>query len=64
MNGCQCRDCKKYHIVWKTPEEVRAAGEERCRIRGCGVPLTPSRTGGHLGSCGNHEIDRPKENLR
>ena len=59
--GCQCRQCKRFSIRWKTSAEIRAAGEHRCRIQGCGVPLSgnpsPYR---HPGSCGNHDIDNPR----
>lgn len=40
---------------WKRPAEIRRA-PERCRVAGCGVPMSPS---GFPGTCGNHEIDKP-----
>lgn len=44
-------------IEWKRPAEIRRA-PERCRVAGCGVPMSPS---GAPGTCGNHEIDKPAE---
>ena len=41
----------------KTSAETRREGEDRCRVWGCRVPMSPS---GAIGTCGNHEKDKPQ----
>ena len=41
---------------YKTTSEARRDGFDRCRIRGCHIPMSPN---GAIGTCGNQEIDKP-----
>lgn len=55
-------------IEWKKSAEIRRDGPDRCRIKGCKIPLAKdwdarTKDGGRVHwqtlSCGNHECDKP-----
>ena len=55
-------------VKWKKGEEIRRDGGDRCRIKGCKIPLDKdwdarTKDGGtahwQTMSCGNHECDKP-----
>ncbi len=54
---------------WKASSEIRKDGPDRCRIKGCKVPMHKTEPDNlenyqpwiKVGSCGNHECDKPAD---
>jgi len=51
-------------IEWKNSAEIRRDGADRCRIKGCKIPIAPITEDNYKWkqpcTCGNHECDKPR----